>query len=64
MVKPDTRKDYAEVREIGYGLVGSRLYCVVLVQRGQCFHIVSFRRANSREVKQYVEETKDRNADA
>ena len=59
MVKPDTRKDYAELREIGYGLIGNRLYCVVLTQRGETFHIISLRKANSREVKEYVEETQD-----
>lgn len=57
VVKPDTRKDYLELREIGYGLIGDRLYCVVLVQRGESFHIISLRKANSREVKEYVEQT-------
>jgi uncharacterized protein len=57
MVKPDTRRDYQELREIGYGLIGDRLYCVVMVQRGTVFHIISLRKANSREVKEYVEQT-------
>jgi uncharacterized DUF497 family protein len=59
MVKPDTRRDYQELREIGYGLIGNRLYCVVLVQRGESFHIISLRKANSREVKDYVEQTEN-----
>ena len=59
MVKPDMRKDYAELREIGYGPIGNRLYCVVLVQRGEDFHIISLRKANSREVKEYEQTTED-----
>ena len=57
MVKPDTRRDYHELREIGYGVIEDRLYCVVIVQRGTAFHIISLRKANSREVKEYVEQT-------
>ena len=57
LVKPDVRKDYKELREIGYGLIDDRLYCVVLVQRDEFVHIISLRKANSREVKAYVEST-------
>jgi uncharacterized DUF497 family protein len=57
MVKPDIRRDYQELREIGYGLIEDRLYCAVLVQRGTVFHIISLRKANSREVKEYVRQT-------
>lgn len=57
MVKPDTRRDYQELREIGYGVIGDRLYCVVLVQRADVFHIISLRKANGREVKDYDDQT-------
>ncbi|GAA5235836.1 BrnT family toxin [Verticiella sediminum] len=57
MCKPDTRQDYHEVREIGYGVIGDRLYCVVFTQRGDTMHVISLRKANSREVKHYVEQT-------
>lgn len=53
----DDRKDYGEVREIGFGLIGNRLYCVVFTQRGDTMHIISMRKANSREVRNYVEHT-------
>ena len=55
--KPDTRRDYGERRQIGYAIAGDRLYCVVFVDRPEdapterC--IISFRKANNREVKQY-----------
>lgn len=54
MVKPDTRNDYRELREIGFGVIGERLYCVVFTQRGDSFHIISLRKANAREVKEYA----------
>lgn len=43
--------------EIGYALVGDRLYCVVYTQRDETMHIISLRKANRREVKRYVDET-------
>jgi uncharacterized DUF497 family protein len=54
---PDARRDYGELREIGYGLIGDRLYCVVFVQRDQALHIISLRKANSTEVANYVNQT-------
>ena len=32
LAMPDVRRDYGELREIGYGLIGDRLYCVAFVQ--------------------------------
>lgn len=55
LATPDTRRDYGELREIGYGVIESRLYCVVFTQRGDTMHVISLRKANSREVKNYVE---------
>lgn len=57
LVKPDTRRDYGELREIGYGAIDSRLYCVVFTQRNDHIHIISLRKANRREVQNYVEQT-------
>ena len=57
MSMPDVRRDYGELREIGYGLIGDRLYCVVFVQRDNALHIISLRKANSREVRNYVQPT-------
>lgn len=55
--KPDTRRDYGEPRQIGYAIAGDRLYCVVFVDRPEDApterRIISLRKANSREVKQY-----------
>jgi uncharacterized DUF497 family protein len=50
---PDLRIDYGEPRQIGYGPIGARLYCVVFVDRGETRRIISLRKANSREVARY-----------
>lgn len=50
-------RSYDNSMEIGYALVGDRLYCVVYTQRGETMHIISLRKANCREVKRYVDET-------
>lgn len=57
MAKPDDRRDYGEVREIGYTVMHDRLYCVVFTQRGDKMHVISLRKANSREIRNYVEQT-------
>lgn len=54
---PDDRRDYGELREIGYAHIKGHLYCVVFTQRGRSFRVISLRKANSREVKRYVEQT-------
>ncbi len=55
MVRPDTRRDYSELREIGFGLIGDRLYCVVFTQRGETLRIISLRKANSKEIRDVQE---------
>lgn len=57
LAMPDVRREYGELREIGYGLIGDRLYCIIFVQRAQSFHVISLRKANSREVRNYVNQT-------
>lgn len=57
MAYVDDRNDYREVREVGFGVIADRLYCVVFTQRGDSMHIISMRKANKREVKSYVEQT-------
>lgn len=51
--RPDGRRDYGELREIGFAPLGDRVYCVVFVQQGSTFRIISLRRANAREVHDY-----------
>jgi uncharacterized DUF497 family protein len=55
LTKPDTRRDYLELREVGYAIICERLYCVVFTQRGDTMHIISLRKANRREVRDVQE---------
>jgi uncharacterized DUF497 family protein len=50
----DIRHNYGEVRIIGYAPIGPRIYCVVFTDREHERHIISLRKANSREVNHYV----------
>lgn len=50
----DERKDYGEVRFIGYAPIENRLYCIVYTERNEVIHVISLRKANSREVIRYV----------
>jgi uncharacterized DUF497 family protein len=56
LVDIDSRMDYGEVREIAYVLRDSRLYIVVFARRDDALRIISLRKANSREVKYYVDQ--------
>lgn len=53
LAKQDTRKEYGELRMVGYAPIGRRLYCVVFVDRADGRRIISLRKANTREVKDY-----------
>ncbi|WP_081755149.1 BrnT family toxin [Methylophilus sp. OH31] len=51
----DERQDYGEVRLIGYAPLGNRLYCIVYTERNEVIHVISLRKANTREVTRYVQ---------
>ncbi|HFD13637.1 MAG TPA: BrnT family toxin [Crenotrichaceae bacterium] len=50
----DLRYEYDETRMIGYAPIGSRIFCVVYTNRGDVRRIISLRKANKREVKNYA----------
>jgi uncharacterized DUF497 family protein len=54
LVKPDTRRDYGEMRMVGYAPIGSRVFCVVFTDRSEERRMISLRKANTREVKYYA----------
>ena len=54
-LRPDRRRDYGELRFVGIGYTGLRLFCVVFTDRGEQRRIISLRRANSREVEGYAQ---------
>ncbi len=49
----DARHNYGETRMIGYALNGNRLFCVIYTDRGNTRRIISLRKANNREIRQY-----------
>lgn len=50
----DTRHDYGKNRMIGYALMGIRLHCIIYTDREYTRRVISLRKANKREVKQYA----------
>ena len=53
----DTRKNYPEQRIAALGWVNGRLHSLVFAETGDGIRVISFRKANSREVKRYEQET-------
>ena len=65
VVRSDLRCDYREVREIGLGPIGGRLHCVVFTRRGGVYRVISLRKANRRESRNYAKaQAQDHHADA
>ncbi len=61
MTYEDTRKNYPERRFIAMGFLNSRLHVVCFTTIGENYRIISFRKANKREVKKYEKEFKTTN---
>ena len=53
LVLEDNRRDYQETRYIAYGKLRGRLTVLVFALRDEAIRVISFRRANSREVSRY-----------
>lgn len=62
VIRPDTRHDYGEARYQAFGLIGQRLCFLAFSLRGNAVRVISLRKANSREVHFYEQETRP-NAD-
>ncbi|BCQ25125.1 BrnT family toxin [Caballeronia sp. NK8] len=50
----DGRRDYGEVREVGFALIRGHIFCVVYTLRSKKRRIISLRRANKREINRYA----------
>jgi hypothetical protein len=55
VVDEDIRKLYAEPRFEAKGFIGERLYVMVYCLRADVVRVISLRKANTREVKDYAE---------
>jgi hypothetical protein len=53
VILEDTRQDYGERRFRVFGYLGERLHVLVFTPRGDAVHVISFRKANGREMKRY-----------
>ena len=57
LMGPDTRKDYGEARQIGFGFMCGRLIALAFTKREpDTIRVISARKANRRE-ESYVKET-------
>lgn len=50
----DDRRDYQETRYRALGLLNERVHCLVFTETADGIRVISFRKANQREVKLYV----------
>ncbi|MBI3546703.1 MAG: BrnT family toxin [Gammaproteobacteria bacterium] len=57
LIVEDNRKDYGESRFQALGFIGKRLHVLVFTPRAGQVHVISLRKANRREVKQYETQT-------
>lgn len=58
LIGEDTRKAYGERRFQALGFIGERLHVVVFTPRDGKVHVISLRKANSREVKKHAKAPK------
>ena len=54
----DKRKDYGEVRYRALGMIDGRLHALVFTARAERIRVISLRRANERERRNYAETQK------
>lgn len=60
LMEEDTRKVYGERRFQVLGFIGERLHAMVFTPREGKVHVISLRKANSREVKRYAKTPQSR----
>ena len=56
----DERDEYNERRFIAYSMLDERLHFVCFTETNDSIRVISFRKANNREVKRYEQETLNR----
>ncbi|MGI9133090.1 MAG: BrnT family toxin [Rhodoferax sp.] len=53
IIKQDRRKAYPEVRYVAVGMLDARLHVLCFTPLDDGIRVISFRKANSREIKRY-----------
>jgi hypothetical protein len=56
VLQEDRRKDYGETRVRVLARLAQRLHVAVITMRGDAVHVISFRKANRKEVEWYEQE--------
>lgn len=51
----DARKDYSETRFVAIGLLDDRVHVLCFAETPEGIRVISFRKANSREVNRYAQ---------
>jgi len=54
LIWPDARHNYGEARQSALALLGERVYFVAFVDRADGRRVISLRKANDREVRDYA----------
>jgi hypothetical protein len=55
----DDRRDYGETRYVAVGLLEGRLHVLCFTETADGIRVISFRKANAREVRRYEQEAAD-----
>ena len=55
LVAVDRRREYGETRYIAFGMLGTRLHVLCFAEAQDGIRVISFRKANIREMRRYVE---------
>jgi uncharacterized DUF497 family protein len=58
VVEIDDRENFGELRERATGFIGDVLHVLVFTRRGETIRLISLRKANNREKKDYVQSTR------
>ncbi|MCW5238415.1 BrnT family toxin [Verminephrobacter eiseniae] len=53
VIEQDTRRDYPETRFVAVGFLGERLYVLCFTPVAGGIRVISFRKANRREIESY-----------
>jgi uncharacterized DUF497 family protein len=56
--KQDARRDYGEIRYRALGYLDERIHALVFTETAKGIRVISFRKANKREVQTYEQEIK------
>ena len=54
----DKRKNYGEIRRCALGYLGNRLHALVFTETTTGIRVISFRKANKREIESYEQKNK------